>query len=374
MKIIITLVAATKLEGNFMIKYLTETKSLWQQLAAASKPIYIYGMGDGAIKIIDVIERMNIKLAGIYASDEFVRGHSFYGHEVKTFSQVKRDTPNFISLLAFAAYREPLLAFLYAMQTECEFYAPDVPVVKVDETLFDLDYISAYNDEFTAVYNLLADEQSKAVFINTLNFKVSGKIDYLKSITTPIEEVYRNIIKPTSDEIYIDLGAYNGDTILEFLHYTNGNSQRIVAFEPDAKNFRRLNHRLELEGVLGAECHNLGAWDKQDTLYFKGKGGRNSKLDSSGGIEVAANSVDNILAGKSATTIKLDVEGAEYNAIMGSRFTIERFKPKLMVSAYHKNEDLFALPLLINSIRSDYKIYLRHHPYIPSWETNFYCI
>lgn len=357
-----------------MIRYLTETKSLWQHLAAASKPIYIYGMGDGAIKIIDVIEHIGIKLAGIYASDEFVRGHSFYDHEVKTFSEVKRDTPDFISLLAFAAYREPLLSFLYAMQTECEFYAPDVPVVKVDETLFDLDYIKEHNDEFTTVYNLLADEQSRAVFIDTLNFKVSGKIDYLKRITTPIEEVYKNIIKPTSEEIYIDLGAYNGDTILEFLRYTEGQSQKIIAFEPDPKNFRRLGRSLEADWITGVECHNLGAWNEEATLYFKGKGGRNSKLDSSGVIKVAANSVDNVLAGDRASIIKLDVEGAEYNAIRGCRLTIERYKPKLMVSAYHKNEDLFALPLLINSIRNDYKIYLRHHPYIPSWETNFYCI
>ncbi len=357
-----------------MLKYLTEQKSLWEHLKETTKPIYIYGMGDGAIKIIDVLESLNIKIAGIYASNDFVRGHSFYGHRVLKLEEVKEQTPDFISLLAFATFREPMLETLYDLQNECEFYAPDVPVVKVDDELFDIEYIKKHNDEFLQVYNMLADEWSKKVFIGTLNFKVSGKIDYLKDITSDMSEVYTNIIKPTSYESYVDLGAYNGDTISEFLRYTNGGIFNIIAFEPDKKNLRRLNARVEEENIQNISCYNIGVWDTETVLHFAGKGGRNSKLDNSGTVEVQANSVDNILDGNIATTIKFDVEGAEYRALVGCKKTIEQYKPKLMVSAYHKNEDLFALPLLIKELDKDYKLYLRHHPYIPSWETNYYCV
>lgn len=358
-----------------MLNLLSEKQSLWEHLKNSKKPIYIYGMGDGALKIISVLERENIKFEGIYASNNFVRGHSFYGYKVKRLDEVKDEHGNnFISLLAFATFREEMLEVLYNIQNECEFYAPDVPVVKVDDDLFDLNYIKKYNDKFKLVYEMLADEWSKKVFINTLNFKVSGKIDYLKEITTNISEVYQNIIKPQKNESYIDLGAYNGDTVSEFLKYAGGKAKKIIAFEPDFKNFTKMNKRIVEENIENITCYNLGAWDKEETLHFASRGGRNSKLDNNGKVEVKANSVDNILNGKEATIINLDVEGAEYKALIGSEKTIKEFKPKLMISAYHKNEDLFALPLLVKSICKDYKIYLRHHPYIPSWETNFYMV
>lgn len=349
---------------------LNEKISLWQHLKQTAKPIYIYGMGDGAQKIIDVLDHLSIPLAGIYASNNFVRGHSFSGYKVLRLDEVKEQTPDFISLLAFATFREPMLEVLYSLQDECEFYAPDVPVCKTDDALFDLEYIKAHNAEFTAVYELLADEWSKKVFIGTLNFKVSGKIDYLKKITTPIDEVYKQLIKPVSTDIYADLGAYNGDTISETLSYSDGMLSRIVAFEPDAKNFKRLQNRIVDENIKNIESHNIGAWSKRTTLHFAGKGGRNSKLSNNGTINIMANSVDNIVP--DATIIKFDVEGAELEALKGCSKTITHNSPRMLVSAYHKNEDLYALPLYIKQLNPNYKIYLRHHPYIPSWETNYY--
>ena len=70
----------------------------------------------------------------------------------------------------------------------------------------------------------------------------------------------------------------------------------------------------------------------------------------------------------------MDVEGAEREALLGAVKTLNVKKPKLAFSGYHRNEDLFALPILLNEIQPSYSIYLRHHPYLPAWETNFYAI
>lgn len=357
-----------------MYNLLSETRSLWQYLKNVKKPIYIYGMGDGALKIISVLERLDVPIAGVYASNGFVRGHHFYGNKVLTFDEVSAQASDFITLLAFAAFREPLLNAIYDMQSSCEFYAPDVPVCKVDDDLFDIDYIKKHNDKLTAVYNMLEDKQSKKVFINTLNFKVSGKINYLKMITTPVDEVFTEFIKPNKDDYYIDLGAYNGDTISQALTYCGEDFAGITAFEPDVKNFKRLKKRIEAEAINNVKAYNLAAWSDNATLLFTGKGGRNSKLSSNGLCEIKANSVDNILKGKKATIIKFDVEGAEEQAIIGCTNTIKKYSPRLLVSSYHKNSDLFTLPMLIKEINPSYKVYLRHHPYIPAWETNYYFI
>lgn len=84
--------------------------------------------------------------------------------------------------------------------------------------------------------------------------------------------------------------------------------------------------------------------------------------------------VDTMLQGGSASYIKMDVEGSEENALRGAAETIANFRPKLNIALYHRNEDIFKLPLLVNGMNKRYKLYMRHHPYVPDWDTNLYCV
>ena len=108
-------------------------------------------------------------------------------------------------------------------------------------------------------------------------------------------------------------------------------------------------------------------------MIFNNKAGRNSAIAESG-VQTQVAAVDTILCGTAAGYIKADVEGADYHTLLGMKNTLKSFKPKLNFSAYHRFEDIFKLPLLINELNPEYKIYLRHHPYIPAWDTNIYCI
>ena len=82
--------------------------------------------------------------------------------------------------------------------------------------------------------------------------------------------------------------------------------------------------------------------------------------------------LDSVLAGAPCTILKLDVEGAEREALCGAAQTIARCKPRLNVACYHRNEDLYALPLLVHELNPEYEIFLRHHPYVPAWDINLY--
>ena len=114
---------------------------------------------------------------------------------------------------------------------------------------------------------------------------------------------------------------------------------------------------------------NLAAWDDRDVLTFAPRAGRNSAVADSG-RRIEADSLDNLLGKAPLTFLKMDVEGSEARAILGSANAIRRHKPKLMISAYHRSEDLFALPLQIQRIQPGYRFYLRRFPYIPAWEIN----
>ena len=70
----------------------------------------------------------------------------------------------------------------------------------------------------------------------------------------------------------------------------------------------------------------------------------------------------------------MDVEGEELSAIRGAEDTIFKSKPKMLISAYHRTDDFLKIPNAVLNIRDDYKIYLRHYPYLPAWDTNFYFV
>ena len=341
---------------------------LWESLKNADKPILLYGMGNGADMIIKVLESYGIDYEDTFASDGFVRGHSFHGKRVLSFSEAKEKYGDFIIIVTFAVHDDKTMSFISELSDNFELYAPTVSVV--DGSPFTLEFFKDNEDNFKKAYEMLADEKSKEDYLNILRFKLSGDVKYLLKAHSEKMKLYDDVLSLSEDEAIVDLGAYDGDTIREFLNVTGGKYKSIIALEPDEKNFRKLERKTE--GLPNLTRLNLGAWDKEETLYFAKKSGRNSRLEESG-VPVSFNSVDNIVKEK-VTFIKMDIEGAELKALEGAKNTVALYKPNLYVCAYHRNEDMFTLPFKIKELFEGYKIYFRQHPYIPAWESNFYAI
>lgn len=352
-----------------MLSFITEKLTAWEKLQAEERPIFIYGMGDGAEKIMQVFREKKIPLAGIFASDDFVRGHSFAGYKVRKLSEIEEQVDDFVVVLAFAAGYQSLVDKIVEIGKKHTLLVPDVPVA--GGGLFTYDYCLEHAEELQTVYDMLADEYSKKVYANIINFKISGKIHYLMEVTTPKSEIYRKVIHLTPNEVYVDLGAYNGDTIKEVLQFTRDKYIRIYAIEPDRKNYKKLAKYTD--GMPNVYTYNAVAWCTDTEVPFATKAGRQSAV-SAFGQTVPAIAVDSVLQGKVATLIKMDVEGCEREALWGCAQTIAHYNPKLMVSLYHRNEDIFSLPLLIQKLNPNYDIYIRHQLYIPAWETNLYAV
>lgn len=346
---------------------------LWDYLKSADKPIVMYGMGDGAVKIMEVMEKQVIKPAEFMASDEFVRGHSFMGYTVKKLSEIEEQYDDFIVIVCFGSQLPEVMDRLYAIAEKHELYAPDVPVI--GGGLFDKEYAAENMAKIKQVREMLADDISRNTFDNWIRYRYSGNISYLKACEAPRSEAME-LLKLGDRETFVDLGAYNGDTVEEFLQLTGKKFTKIYAVEPDARNYGKLRRRHYALGSAIFEPINAIAWSEDRTMDFFQRRGRNSAVSGIKGrnIPTAARSVDSILGGKEATCIKLDVEGCEKEALNGAAGTIGKYRPKLIVSLYHRTEDMLELPLLVKKLNSSYKFYLRHHPYIPGWDTNLYCI
>lgn len=352
-----------------MLSFIKETVSVWERLQQTAKSIVLYGMGNGADKIVDWCEEHSVKIAGIFASDEFVRGQVFRGFVVKKYSDIIAEFgEDILVVIAFASERPEVLARFKELAEAHETVAPHLSLFEEPETV-SLAWLGKYEVELQKVYDNLADDVSRETFAAVLNYKLSGKVEYLFACDTLREDDLRQLFSFGENEVYMDLGAYNGDTVQEFLKLIDGKYEHIIAVEPDRRNCKKLCAMAEELGAI--TVHECGVWSELGELGFSDSGGRQSTFLAVQKKTVPVNSIDNLAEGKAVSYIKIDVEGAEVQAIEGGRGVIQKHAPKMFVAAYHYDVDVFRLPLFLWKLVPEYKIFFRKHPYVPAWELNF---
>lgn len=170
---------------------------------------------------------------------------------------------------------------------------------------------------------------------------------------------YFDTLPMTNDEVFIDAGCYDGNTTKEFLKSCNGRYSKIYAFEPDGNCYKKCEENLK--GIDNLELMNYGLWDKEAALRFAATADTASKITEDGETIVETKSLDTLLGNQRVTFIKMDIEGAEYQALKGAEGIIRTWKPKLAICVYHKWEDIFTIPELILEYNPDYKLYFRHY-------------
>lgn len=355
------------------LPHYTEFESdLWHYLASTDKAIVMYGMGNGADKILAVFETYGIEVSDFFASDGFVRGQVFHGKTVLSFSAVKEKYNDFIVVVSFGSSLPEVLANIYSIAERHELYAPDVPVS--GETLFTLDFYKEHYNDFLSAFDLLCDEESKRIYTNIVKYKITGDIAHLRNAISS-HDCEKEILDFNRYETFIDAGAYNGDTARKFIAGCK-NAKTVHSIEPDRKNFKKLSMYAENENSASVFPHHFGAWNKADVAEFAVGGNRNSAIGTQNLKKtetVQLNTIDS-LGVMNADYIKYDVEGAEREALFGSVQTIKTSSPDLLVSLYHRSEDLYALPLLMHELFPEYSLYLRRFEYIPAWDINLYAV
>ncbi|MDD6488528.1 MAG: FkbM family methyltransferase [Clostridia bacterium] len=343
---------------------------VWTVLKQTDKPLIIYGMGNGADKILNEFEKLDIKIYGVIASDDFVRGQSFRGFTVKKLFDIENELDDFIIITAFGTSRPDVINHIVEISKKHTVLSADVSVY--GDNIFNMEFYRSHYAEIEQAYSLMADEQSQKVFENEICFKLSGNLQYLFDSFSDKDEVFKNILKLSDKESYLDLGAYRGDTIQEFLSYTDGHYSSIVALEPDRKTFQKL--KTAVGNMKSVQLFNMGIWSDDCDMTFNASLGRGSSISSEGKQSLAVTKVDTLFRARHLTYMKMDVEGAEYMALKGAENTLRRDCPKLNIAAYHRSEDIFTLPIMIHEINPEYKIFLRQHPHIPAWDMNIYAV
>lgn len=344
-------------------------EDFWKFIGQTNRPIVLYGTGNAAERVIDLLENHGARVSGCMASEGFVRSRTFRNYRVLSFEDARHIFgDDMIVVLGFGSHDPAVLATIRDIASKCDFYAPDI-LLSAEGEVFDSNYYEKHQKDIEWAFSLLSDDQSRRVFSKEIEYRLTARIEpLLESESSDIENWKLLDIGP--DEAFMDLGAYNGDTIRRFLSFTD-TYEHIYAVEPEKRNFRRL--KAYADTLTDCDIFNVGISDRrEDKSFVQGKG-RGSNATGEGD-SLPFDSIDNILSGRRASILKFDIEGQEPKALKGAEYTIGKYRPRMVLSAYHRIDDFWVLPKIITDIRDDYRFYMRHSPCIPAWEYDYFVV
>ncbi|GHU47815.1 hypothetical protein FACS1894120_6080 [Clostridia bacterium] len=412
--------------------------SFWENAPDLFKDGFIlYGIGDGAEKVLAALSQNGVgtdKIHCVCVSDGLSVGTAkdrfFCGHSVKPLSAALSESPAGIPVVVcFGTHLQNVIDDITLLCESRDVYLPDVPVVaeiaevtKVAEAgeimpaeqtgaventerraikLFDSQYVRDRQKELLKLKESLADDLSRQVFENWLQYRLDGRwqsalklhdTDFnLFSIPErPVVQTGTGFIRITdTGESYIDVGGYDGAGVMDFLKASGGEFSRICVFEPDPSSALKLRRNLYYK-LKAPECviQVAAAWDTDCEIPFRGGSGRGSRAlyeaelpavnrpaRASKQTTVQAKKIDSVCEkyGISPTFIKIDAEGAERRILRGAADVVKKHRPRVAVAAYHRFDDILRIPETMREL-GRYKTFLRSGAGVPPWEVWYYFV
>lgn len=338
-----------------------------EELKNSDIPAVIYGASVCAERIADWLGKNGADFDGFAVDEKYYKeGSVFKGKPVYALEEYIRKNPCrvIVGYMGFTEEKERELLGcknikkLYALDFAGKLTTGDTDCQICGQLLEESrDILRKLRDE-------LADEESKLSLDRYIHQNTTGV--YRKEYSKKAQYFDDDIMTFGDNEVFIDCGAYDGDTVLAFIDALKRNTgggylqpKKIFAFEADPENAEKL--KKNLSHIENAEIIPKGVSDKSGVLYFSADGTTSSGIASGGGIQIEVTAIDEAVKDENVTFIKMDIEGSELKALMGAEETIKRCRPKLAVCVYHKAEDLMTIPQYIRSLVPDYRLYFRNY-------------
>ena len=336
----------------------------WKKIMETDLPVVMYGTGNAADRLITLLGERGVRISGVFVSDEFVRSRTFHSFRTLSYSRAKEIFGRMAVVMGFGTHDEKVIGKIKTIAAENEFYCP---CLLSDENgqPFDSEYYLSHKSDFDYFRNALTDSKGREVFDSIVSFRLSGDISFLLPVEEETEESWRNL-SISDDETFVDIGAYDGDTIERFITLTKGKYREIIGFEPDLRSFRKAQRRLEGRERITL-CNELLSDKEESVAFSEGEGRGNTR--SLSGKERRTVTLDSMLEGKRPTLLKFDAEGDEEKILEGGRRIIVEAGPKLILSVYHRIDDFWVLLRKIRELHPAYsKFTLRTAFSLPDWD------
>ena len=241
---------------------------------------------------------------------------------------------------------------------------------------FDLPHkVLEQADEVRRAFDLFEDDASRAEYVAQIRWRLLLDFD---GLPRPVKHrIYfpEDIIATRPDDVFVDCGAYNGDTLEDFVGVRGEAFQKYLAFEADPANY------LDLQRNVGSlpepmqkriRTFQLAVGARREKVFFNASGTGSSAVGC-GTLEIDCAPLDEVIGGEEPTWIKMDIEGSEVDALNGARMLIAKTTPALAVCVYHQQNHVWRIPLLMREMSEDYRLFLRPHV-LESWDLVCYAI
>jgi FkbM family methyltransferase len=359
-------------------------KDLRPGSGSCKKPVVVFGTGEFSAYITALLAQRGIVPSCYCDNDASRLGTLFNSVPVLSVQELKNDFRTASILVATYAHRAAVLSQLLAEGFEQrQVFIPDINESMVYEIASQYwsgfmgpnqKWIAARAASIERVHGLLSDEPSRELFKLRLALATSCLSPSLLEPLTkkiarhPLEQYFDATVdfgsaRHREDHAFLDAGAYTGDTIDVFLKWTGKRYRTILAFEPEPNTHRML--RDNTATCPGIEYCTKVLWSTPGMVPFEvvtaRTGSGNVNLSGHATCEMEATTIDTLVAASDTTFIKMDIEGAELEALKGGAETIRRNRPVMAICVYHRPEHLIEIPLLLLDLLPNSRMYLRHY-------------
>lgn len=319
-------------------------------------PLFLYGTGRLAKVFLEACEEMQINVAGI--CDSYARGE-YDGISIISPQELFDRHKDATVLICSHTYSNEIQAKL----VEQGYSQEQIISCPIQFPYFTSpSQFCAHIEGYKWAYDFFVDPKSKQLVLDRMRMYL---LDEPTNVNTESDCYYeKDVIRLSSKEVFVDAGAYIGDTAEEFISKVKGEYEGIYSFEPSEGNYEKAVERLKQ--YCRVHVIQKGLWSCDTTLTFyedtSNMAGSCIKGES-GEFSIAVTALDNMFSAKKnpPTFIKMDIEGSEKEALIGAKNVICRNRPKLAICAYHKPEDIYELPQTIQAIHDGYRFALRQH-------------
>ena len=319
-----------------------------------SSNIQIYGAGVYAYVVYNYLQARGISVKGFCVDAEFLSGNSQNGLPLSGFEDALASNASFVC--GMASYPS-VVTRLKARGVHVHLI--DVPdFLNIPHQFLDWDFLRENESNLDKSYELLEDKLSKETYIASLNSKLNGDPCFLEPVVRLDHLYFCDDLALSGDESFLDVGGFDGDSIRDFLKITKGKCKRIVSLEPFQQNLVKLQDAITKLVPERGKAIGKGAWNQRESLSFQvSKGLIDSRVSEGGKCTIEVDKIDDLIS-DSISIIKMDINGAEYQAVQGAAKTIMNNRPRLAVKM-HVKEDFYRLPILLKKIAPDIRLYLR---------------
>lgn len=247
-----------------------------------------------------------------------------------------------------------ILPYAVMSLVDSERYPDEIPYIGIQQDFAD------HLAKYLGLFMTLSDEKSRRVLDGLVGYRLDYDALQADAVADEYSQQYfdEELITCSGKDVFIDLGGYDGDTAEKFIQYSGGAYDKIYVFEPDENLLRSAVKRLQ--PYKNIEFVPAGAYSRDGELRFVASGRTNGSICESGELVIPVRSLDTALT-EAPTIIKLDIEGAETEALRGASTLLRTARPKLAIAAYHYAPDLWRLVDVVREINPSYRFYLRHY-------------